>query len=32
VTTAEIGHVAKLLSNRFHPLDASYAKFAQVVH
>ena len=32
VTTAEIGHVAKLLSARFHPLDASYAKFAQVVH
>ena len=32
VTTAEIGHVAKLLSGRFHPLDASYAKFAQVVH
>jgi hypothetical protein len=32
VTTAEIGHVAKLLSDRFHPLDASYAKFAEVVH
>ncbi len=32
VTAAEIGHVAKLLSDRFHPLDASYAKFAEVVH
>ena len=32
VTAAEIGHVAKLLSARFHPLDASYAKFAEVVH
>ena len=32
VTTAEIGHVAQLLSDRFHPLDASYAKFAEVVH
>ncbi len=32
VRTAEIGRVARLLSARFHPLDASYAKFAQVVH
>ena len=32
VRTAEIGRVAHLLSERFHPLDASYAKFAQVVH
>ena len=32
VKMAEIGHVATLLSARFHPLDASYAKFAQVVH
>ena len=32
VTAAEIGHVAQLLSERFHPLDASYAKFAEVVH
>jgi hypothetical protein len=32
VRTAEIGHVAQLLSHRFHPLDASYGKFALVVH
>ena len=32
VKVAEIGHVAQLLSERFHPLDASYAQFALVVH
>jgi len=32
VRTSEIGRVARLLSERFHPLDASYAKFAEVVH
>ena len=32
VRAAEIGRVAHLLSERFHPLDASYAKFAEVLH
>jgi hypothetical protein len=32
VRAIEVGHVAKLLSERFHPLDTSYAYFATVVH
>jgi hypothetical protein len=32
VRAIEIGHIAKLLSERFHPLDVSYARFVEVVH
>jgi hypothetical protein len=28
----EVGHIAKLLTNRFHPLDTSYAYYVTVVH